>query len=252
MPELTYEGAILILDLPTKEWHEVGALTQQLIKYVWQRAAERRRVTDTTRPIFLRVDEAQHFVNRYDAEFQATARSARVASVFITQDRSAYIPVIGGRTPHNTANNLLSHFQTKIFHANSDPHTNQWAADLIGKARQFRASHSDSDNWGENRSAPQGTSSGYGGSSSDGPGGTTHISNWNSGMSQSASTGAGRSFGVNEVIDYDIQPADFARKLRTGGLANDRMVDAIIFKGAQTFAHSETNWLRVAFEQERG
>ena len=44
VPELTHEGAVIVLDLPVKEHAEIGQLSQTLFKYIWQRASERRDV----------------------------------------------------------------------------------------------------------------------------------------------------------------------------------------------------------------
>lgn len=50
IPELTHEGAILIVDLPVKEFNELGQFAQVLWKYLWQRATERHRAPPRSRP----------------------------------------------------------------------------------------------------------------------------------------------------------------------------------------------------------
>ena len=77
MPERTFEGKIIILDFPVKEYLEVGVYAQAIYKKLWQQAAERRAVDQYSRPVFLWVDEAQYFINHEDVMFQTTARSAR-------------------------------------------------------------------------------------------------------------------------------------------------------------------------------
>src|SRR5690606_16888275 len=102
LPEDTHRGKVILLDLPVKEFGAVGRLAQVLFKTVWQRATERR--TDMLefrpgpnglelnphfdpdfRPVFLWADESQHFVSAEDLYFQATARSALAATVYLTQ-----------------------------------------------------------------------------------------------------------------------------------------------------------------------
>ncbi|MGL4758960.1 MAG: TraM recognition domain-containing protein, partial [Patescibacteria group bacterium] len=132
-PELTFEGKIIILDLPKKEFEEIGQYAQVLFKYMWQRAVERRIVKDDTLPVFLWVDEAQYFYTEYDSLFQTTARSSRVCSVFITQNIPNYEMVLKGGNSYTKVQAFLGNLQTKIFHANSDIVTNKYASQLIAQ-----------------------------------------------------------------------------------------------------------------------
>ena len=330
VPEMTHAGAILIVDLPIKTYFGAGTLAQHVFKYLWQRAAEARARPDE-RPIFLWADECQFFINAYDAEFQSTARSACACTVYLTQNLPGLYHYIGGPRPEHTVDSLLGNFQTKIFHANSDFKTNQWAADMIGKNLQLRRNGSigDSDaesegtSYGENtgwsesdgvtlgtsfsenssqsrtnaRTRGTGTSNGrnrsWGGSNTGGFMGFfggTFSSNWSSGRNAGTSTNEstnrslgstfGRVFGrsrsestthsrsggqsrghttsrsrttsrtqgFSEVMDYEIQPHEFAR-LRSGGAPNREQVDAIVVKGARVWRHSKSVWLPCVFSQ---
>ena len=159
VPEVTHEGAILVLDLPVKEFAEVGQLAQMLMKFVWQRASERRDVRQRGRVSFLWADEAQFFVEPRDAEFQSTARSSRIATVYLSQNIGAYYAHIGQSETHSVMGNL----QTKLFHANGDTLTNNWSSDLFSKSWQMRGSAGASTTDGANR---QTTSRNYGASDS--------------------------------------------------------------------------------------
>lgn len=97
VPEMTHEGAVLIIDLPVKEFTQIGQLAQTLVKYIWQRASERRDVTRHPRPAFLWCDEAQFFATATDAEFQSTARSSRIATVNLSQNIGAYYNHLASR-----------------------------------------------------------------------------------------------------------------------------------------------------------
>lgn len=83
VPELSQQGAVIVLDFPLKEWQRGGQIAQQIFKFAWQRAIERRSVEETTRPCFLWADEYQLFISAYDAEFQSTARSSRACTVYV-------------------------------------------------------------------------------------------------------------------------------------------------------------------------
>src|SRR5262249_34301400 len=58
-PEAIEDGAILLIDLPVKEFGEVGQFAQVLWKVAFQRAIERRNLRRSDRPVFLWADEAQ-------------------------------------------------------------------------------------------------------------------------------------------------------------------------------------------------
>lgn len=133
-PEDSHEGKIIILDFPVKEYLASGVYAQGIFKLLWQQATERRVVSEDSIPVFLWVDEAQLFLSSYDQIFQTTARSSVAATVFISQNLSNYYVSIGGQKPESKADSLLGNLSTKIFHANNDTVTNEWAAKTIGKA----------------------------------------------------------------------------------------------------------------------
>jgi hypothetical protein len=107
-PEDTFDGRIIILNLPVKEHNELGQFSQVLFKYIWQRAVERRipplitpqQAEQTIRPVFLWADESQFFANSYDALFQSTARSSRACTVYLPQNLPSYFAAFGGANSH--------------------------------------------------------------------------------------------------------------------------------------------------------
>lgn len=227
-PEDTFNGRIIILNLPVKEYNELGQFAQVLFKFVWQRAVERRippgitrsQAEQSIRPVFLWADESQFFANSYDALFQSTARSSRACTVYLTQNLPSYLATFSGANSRAEAEAFLGNLQTKIFHANGDPTTNNWAADSIGRTRQVQY---------------------YGGMSEGTParGGA-------GGMNQSA--------GGSQVFEYLIQPQEFTM-LRTGGEECDLKVDAIIFQGGRRWViagkagKTTQNFIRFIFSQ---
>ena len=133
-PDATFSGAIIIVNLPLKTYGEAGRLAQVLYKTVWQRAVERRgAAASPLSPVFLWADEAQYFATEQDMLFQQTARSARCATVYLTQSLPNYYAMLGDSDASSSAtDSLLGNLQTKIFHANSDPVTNEWAERVFG------------------------------------------------------------------------------------------------------------------------
>lgn len=133
-PEDCLEGKLILINLPVKVHHKVGRDCQVLFKYIWQRAMEKRQVEANGRPVFLWADEAQNFIHEYDAEYQATARSSRIATVYISQNLPNYFGNMGGQSSEYRVKSFLGTLATKIFHANADMDTNRYASDLIGEA----------------------------------------------------------------------------------------------------------------------
>ena len=286
LPELTHEGAVLVIDLPVKEGSAAFRMAQHIFKYLWQRSVERRPPDRTSRPVFLWADECQFFVSPYDNHFQSTARSARACTVFLTQSLPAYYEQIGAQKPEHATDSLLANFQTKIFHASSCPKTNQWAADLIGKSIQRRR------NWGrgssdgstvgssygattgESSSVARGTSTNRGQSRGWGHGWSGGFKNYNTNFNFGETRGDGASetltegtssgenwsrnrsrtesvstnAGITEVIDYQVQPAAFTT-LRKGDRENGYQVDGLVFQGGRVWRHSGSTWLPCAFSQ---
>ena len=111
---------------------------QSAFTYLWQIACEQRDVKASPRPVFWFVDEAHEMVCNYTPEFLATARSARVATVLISQNKPNYLAAMGGEAGRHRVDAFLGNMGTKIFHANGDPETNRWASDMISEEMQTR------------------------------------------------------------------------------------------------------------------
>ncbi len=141
-PDDCLNGKIILINLPVKHYHKVGRDSQIMFKYIWQRAMERRVIDQNSRPMFLWADEAQHFLHEYDAEYQATARSSRIATVYISQNLPNYYANMGGDKSDYKVKSFLGTLSTKIFHANADIETNKYASDMIGEAYQREESES--------------------------------------------------------------------------------------------------------------
>jgi hypothetical protein len=220
-PEDAIGGKVVVVNVPVKEWSEVGRMAAVLWKYCLQKAVERR--TDNGdgkgRPLFIWADECQHFTSRYDALFQATARSSRAASVYLTQNYPSLSAALGGGSEGRAmTDSLLGNMGTKIFHANSDRETNQLASDLVGKRLQSL------------RSFGSGSSLSLGGQASFG-----------------ASTNRGRS----ESMDLEIQPMELSM-LRKGGPENAHASDALVFQNGRLWTRTGRTWQKVAFRQRTG
>ncbi len=273
VPELTFHGAIILLNMPALTLNEDGIIAQQLFKYMWQRAVLARNGLDLAqqeRPVFLWADEAQYFLNSYDAEFLSTCRGSRACTVFLSQSLPTFYAKMGGDHPRERVHHLLGNFATKIWHSNSCAETNRWAADTLGQVVKRRSNFSEgegsSTNYGTNMGVGSnwGTHAGSGGSSShsyssNGGSSSSFGHSWNSGGSQGESDNRGRnrgesasnnvSHGFSEQMGYLLEPGEFGRMLRTGGPANGNLVSAIWYQAGRRFAASGGNALLAEFQQ---
>ncbi len=220
-PEDVMRGRIVVVDLPVKEWSEVGRIAAVLWKYCLQKAVERRADNPggQGRPLFIWADECQHFASRYDTLFQATARSSRAASVYLTQNYPSLVASLGGGADGRAATDaLLGNMGTKIFHANSDRETNQLAADLVGRRLQALRN------------------SGTAASLS---------------LGREPSVGSSSSRGRSESMDYEIQPMELST-LRKGGADSGHTTDALVFQNGRLWSDTGRTWQKVAFRQRTG
>jgi type IV secretory pathway TraG/TraD family ATPase VirD4 len=172
-------------------------------KYCFQVAVLRRTQpadrNSFLRPVFLWADEAQYFVSRFDAEYQAVARSAGGCTVYLTQNRESLRSVLGD---DDAVDSLLGNLQAKFFCQNSSQ-TNEWAAKLLGE----RWINVTSTNVGQSASADVQNQQG---------------SNQSSGVTRS------------EQRRYFVEPARFTT-LRRGGAAHNFQVQCIVYNGGHLF-----------------
>jgi TraM recognition site of TraD and TraG len=218
-PESSVDGRVIVCDLSVKEHLQIGQIANVLLKHCWQLAMERRDVAGNPRPVFLFADEAQHFLVSHDMMFLTTCRSAKVATVLATQNLpNVYAALGGGDKGKAEADSILGNLCTKIFHANTDPVTNEWAASVIGRSRQFltNGNSSSPDDWVSTAIGLR-------------PEGTT-------------------SAGFSEAWEYECQPSVFTR-LRTGGPENNGHVDGILVQSGKVFRDTGKIWRPVCFLQ---
>ena len=154
-PEDCLDGKIILLDLPVKKYHKVGRDCQIMFKYIWQRSMEQREIGQDSPPVFLWADEAQNFLHEHDAEYQATARSSMIATVYLSQNLPNYYASMGGAKPEYRVKSFLGTLSTKVFHANADTETNNYASEMVGdhEVKELSATYGQSGNdWSRSQS----------------------------------------------------------------------------------------------------
>jgi hypothetical protein len=210
VPEHATLGRIIIVDLPVKEWNELGQYAAVLMKFMMQKALERRPTNDL-RPVFIWADEAHYFTTAYDQIFQTTARGSRACTVYLTQNYSNYLSALGGESGRPKVDSLLGNLQTKIFHQNGDEVTNRWVSQAIGRRMQYR--------YGSNMSQ------------------TTSARDSSSTVAESE----------QQVLELDLEPSAFTTLLK-GGPASHNVVEGIVFQSGRVWSNGRT-WLRALFPQ---
>lgn len=155
-PDDCLNGKIILLNLPVKHFHRVGTDAQIMFKYIWQKSMERRNVAGNGRPVFLWADESQHFIHEHDTEYQATARSSKIITTYLSQNLPNYYANMGGAKSEYRVKAFLGTLGTKIFHANGDLDTNKYASELIGDA--YMEDHTSSSTLSGQFSSTQGKS----------------------------------------------------------------------------------------------
>jgi|GEM_PF-2238487 len=267
VPELAFEGVIIVLDMPALTRHEDGIFAQQIFVSAFQRAVLYRNALPKryrTRPVFKLIDEFPLFCNAQYAQFLGTCRSSRCCTVLLAQSLPSLVARMTGPNAEQRAQSLIANCAIKIWAANSCSATNEWAAKTIGRTLQVRGNYSH--NEGHNRNLGMnmghgsnwGSSSQGGGSSSYGKGGGSSGSSWGHGSSSGGNenwgrnrgTGSshGQSWGESEVLDYAVEPGAFGWMLKTGGPANGNRVSAIVYSAGKIFA-SGSPALLVEFAQ---
>ena len=200
-PEMTFDGKIIIIDLPTQEFRLAGRIAALVWKYCWQVAVMRRAPAAPgkyLRPVFVWADEAaENFLSRGDSEFQAVARASAGCTVYLAQNINQYCKRLGD---NDAFESFVANLQTKVFHQTTGP-TGKWAAELLGEEWKPITSTN------VGRSNPQAI-----------------------GAEPTSSAGVSRS----EQRRYLVEPARFTT-LKRGGPAYGYQVEAIVYKGGHIF-----------------
>jgi hypothetical protein len=168
------------------------------------------RRIDKRRPVFIFADESQHFFTDYDQMFQTTARSSRCSVVYLTQNLGNYMSQSPGEAGRHRVESMCNCLKTRIIHQCSDPATRNWFANAIGKHRITRQD-SESTSYGPGKPTP--------------------------------------TYNEKLVDDYWVLP-DLATGLKTGGIANNYRVTAIVTKAGKMFSNGRPALLAL-FDQRK-
>ncbi len=262
VPEMMFHGTIFVVAMPTLTGGTDAVIVQKTLKLFTQRAILNRNSLapeHQERPVFIWGDEAQQIATPDDGLFQSVCRASRACTVYLTQSLPNYYTKMGGDSPRDDAHTLVGKFGNFIFHSNSCPDTNEYAARVVGKRVTRRKNYSKGasenrnvgmsagDSQGDNSSHNFSSGTGAAPGSSSSGGGSSSGSNWGANRGQSA--GTTESEGYSEATEYVIEPGDFARIFKTGGKQNNCEVTGLWYKTGPGFKASGTNILMGVFKQ---
>lgn len=217
-PEMACDGKLVLIDMPIKLFGEAGLMVQTIWKHCFQMTLERRDVIANPRPVCLVVDESHLLTSSEDALFQTTARSSRVITLYSTQSISNYLAAFGGDKAEAEVHSLLGNLQSQFFCQQADIKTNSYAAELIGRNRQ----------WFFNSNQSHGATDCF-----------------DLLVGGRASTGG--SAGISESYEFEVQPNVFTT-LKQGG-PPDWLVEAIVVRGGRRFHKTGRAWLPISIRQ---
>lgn len=136
--DVTQANKIVIVDFPALEGGDTFRIASCLIKLICMDAFQKRDVIKHPTPSFLVADECQLYVlpKRRDEKFQQVCRSARICSLYATQNLQQLAAEFGEDSLGPKVTGWLGNIGTRIAMAQVDPATNEQIADTIGKVYQ--------------------------------------------------------------------------------------------------------------------
>ena len=134
--QVTHERKIILVDMPVLEYgRETSRLCQILVKIICQRAWLRHQYKrGCCNGAFLFQDEFALLMQRHEAQFHMVCRSSAIAPICITPNiLNIAAEEFGEQQPGAKTLGFLGLLSLKIFHANNETQTNEYAANQIGK-----------------------------------------------------------------------------------------------------------------------
>ena len=138
--QTTHDRKIVIVDMPVLEYgRETSRLCQILVKLIFQRAWLRHQYKPgCCHGAFIFEDEFALLMARNEAHFHMVCRGSGIAPVCITPNiLNIAAEEFGEQQPGSKTLGFLGLLALKIFHANNDTQTNEYAANQIGKEYRY-------------------------------------------------------------------------------------------------------------------
>jgi hypothetical protein len=137
--QTTHEHKLILVSMPVLEFgRDTARLCQVLMKLVFARGWLRHQYQPgCCHGAFLYIDEAAFLMSRMDSYFHMVCRSSAIAPFLLMQNiLSIAADEFGEQTPGSKTLGFLGLIATKVFLANNETLTNEYASNQIG--REFR------------------------------------------------------------------------------------------------------------------
>ena len=136
----THNHAIVVCDMPVLEYgRQTSRLCQILVKLIFQKAWLRHQYKlRCCNGAFLFQDEFSLLMHRDEGHFHQVCRGSAIAPICITPNiLNIAAEEFGEQQPGAKTLGFLGLLSLKIFHANNETLTNQYASDQIGKVYSY-------------------------------------------------------------------------------------------------------------------
>ncbi len=135
--DMSFEGKILIIDLPSSVYHEQGNLVTSMLMYLWQKDVMKRDLSLNNRMVFSFIDEAQLTINKQTVAFSSVCRSQQAICVYATQSLAAIKVRLGHHSDH-LLDQFINNCGNIYMLSSTNPDTLRLFSDLVGKDYEMR------------------------------------------------------------------------------------------------------------------
>jgi hypothetical protein len=135
--DMTFEGSIIIIDLPSSVYHEQGNLVTSMLMYLWQKDVMKRDLSQNNRMVFSFVDEAQLTINKQTVAFSSVCRSQQAICVYASQSLAAIKVRLGHQSDH-LLDQFINNCGNIYMLSSTNPDTLKLFSDLVGKDYEMR------------------------------------------------------------------------------------------------------------------
>lgn len=135
--DMIHGGKSILVNCPSCEYGDTGALISSCWKYLAQKVVLAREFKSGDFYNLVWVDEAWQICTSFDQHYAATSRSHGGAMCFLAQGRDSFYSALRGEDGKNFVHALSSTFHHKILHAPGSADDAEYASSLLGRHREL-------------------------------------------------------------------------------------------------------------------
>ncbi|TSE04390.1 MULTISPECIES: TraM recognition domain-containing protein [Aquimarina] len=135
--DMTFDGKIIIIDLPSSVYHEQGNLVTSMLMYLWQKDVMKRDLSKNNRAVFCFTDEAQLTINKQTVAFSSVCRSQQAMCIYASQSLAAIKVRLGPQSDH-LLDQFINNCGNIYMLSSTNPETLKLFSNLVGKDYEMR------------------------------------------------------------------------------------------------------------------